>query len=100
MNTSADSHDHERKDVDAPSLFIIAFFLALSCVVIFIVVTGMMRYFKAQEPAVTAGQPNIHVTRVMEFPPPRILVRPGDSLAELLSAEEATINSFVRVSNT
>ncbi|PYJ70280.1 MAG: hypothetical protein DME76_06100 [Verrucomicrobia bacterium] len=93
MNTSADSHDHERKDVDVPSLFIIAFFLALSCVVIFIVVTGMMRYFKAHEPAVTAGQPNIPVTRVLEFPPPRLLVRPGASLAELRAAEESDLNS-------
>jgi len=58
------------------------------------VVTGMMRYFKAHEPAVTAGQPNIPVTRVLEFPPPRLLVRPGASLAELRAAEESDLNSY------
>ena len=94
MNASTGARDHERKDVNVPALFTISFLLALSCVVIFIVVTGMMRYFKAHEPAVTAGQPNIPVTRVLEFPPPRLLVRPGASLAELRAAEESDLNSY------
>src|SRR5438093_9284094 len=94
MNPRMNSQDHERKDADVPALFTIAFLLLLSCVVIFIVVTAMMRYFKAHEPAVTAGQANIPVTRSLEFPPPRLLVKPGASLAELRAAEESDLNSY------
>jgi len=94
MSATTNNHDHERKDVDVPSLFMIAFFLALSCVVIFIVVIGMMRYFKAHEPSVTAGQANIPATRALEFPPPRLLVKPGASLAELRAAEKSDLNAY------
>jgi hypothetical protein len=94
MNATTNNHDHERKDVDVLSLFTIAFVLLLSCVVVFIVVTVMMRYFKAHEPSMTAGQANIPVTRALEFPPPRLLVRPGATLAELRAAEESDLNSY------
>ena len=92
MNTSTD--DHERRDVDVPALFTIAFLLLLSCISIFIVVTLMMRYFKAHEPAVTAGQSNIPAIRSKEFPQPRLEVRPGANLAELRAAEDADLNSY------
>src|SRR5947199_1392706 len=94
MSATTNSKDHERKDVDVAALFTIAFLLLLSCVVIFIAVIAMMRYFKAHEPSVTAGQANIPVTRAVEFPPPRLLVRPGASLAELRAAEESDLNSY------
>src|SRR5437899_1589101 len=40
---------HERKDVAVFSLFSIAFLLFLSCVIIFLVVSGLMSYFKFHE---------------------------------------------------
>jgi hypothetical protein len=94
MNASAENHDHERRDVDVPSLFTIAFLLLLVCIVVFIVVTLMMHYFKVHEPAVTAGQANIPVTRMREFPQPRLIVKPGATLADLRAAEDAELNSY------
>ena len=94
MNASTGSHDHERKDVDVQALFGVAFLLLLSCITIFIGVTLMMRYFNAHEPAVTAGQANIPLTRAKEFPQPRLEVKPGASLAELRAAEDADLNSY------
>ncbi len=94
MNATTESEGHERKDVDVPALFTVAFLLLLSCIAIFIVVTLMMRYFKVHEPAVTAGRANIPLTRAREFPQPRLLVTPGASLAELRAAEEADLNSY------
>ena len=92
MNTNI--HDHERKDVDVPALFTMAFLLLLACIVIFIVVTAMMHYFKTHEPAVTAGQANIPAARSREFLQPRLLVKPGASLAELRMAEDSNLNSY------
>src|ERR1700746_2989370 len=46
------------------------------------------------EPAVTAGQTNIPITRAEEFPQPRLEVKPGASLAELRDAEDADLNSY------
>jgi hypothetical protein len=94
MSATTDNHDYERKDVDVRALFIIAFLLLLSCVAIFIVVTLMMHYFKVHEPAVTAGQPNIPVTRAREFPQPRLLIKPGASLADLRAAEKSDLSSY------
>jgi hypothetical protein len=94
MNATTEGEGHERKDVDVPALFTVAFLLLLSCIAIFIVVTLMMRYFKAHEPAVAAGRANIPLTRGREFPQPRLLVTPGASLAELRAAEEADLNSY------
>ena len=94
MNANPNTQDHERKDVDVPALFTMAFLLLLSCIAIFIVVTLMMRYFKAREPAVTAGRANIPVTRSEKFPQPRLEVKPGATLAELRAAEDADLNSY------
>ncbi|HEY4639009.1 MAG TPA: hypothetical protein VIG87_03745 [Candidatus Udaeobacter sp.] len=94
MNATTDNHDYERKDVDVRALFIITFLLLLSGIAIFIVVALMMNYFKVHEPAVTAGQPNIPVTRARDFPQPRLLTKPGASLAELRAAEDADLNSY------
>src|ERR1051325_11315870 len=94
MNATTDNHDYERKDVDVVALFMVAFLLLLSCVTIFIVVALMMHYFKVHEPAVTAGQANIPVTRALEFPQPRLLIKPGASLAELRAAEDSDLNSY------
>src|SRR5689334_6386171 len=94
MNAIIENHDHERKDVDVPSLFTIAGLLLLGGITIFIVVTVMMRYFKAHELPVTAGQPNIPVTRARNFPQPRLLVKPGATLADLRAAERFDLNSY------
>ena len=94
MNAMSDNHDHERRDVDVRALFIVAFLLLLSCVAIFIVVTVMMHYFEVHEPPVTAGQVNIPVTRARDFPQPRLLIKPGASLAELRAAEASDLNSY------
>ncbi len=94
MNANTGTRGYERKDVDVPALFTIAFLLLLSCIAIFIVVTLMMHYFKAREPAVTSGQANIPATRGKQFPQPRLEVKPGASLAELRAAEDADLNSY------
>jgi hypothetical protein len=96
MNTQSNQpyHDHERKDVDVPSLFMIALVLFLSGAVIFLVVSGMMRYFKSHEPIKTAGRANIPATRSAEFPKPQLEVKSGADLATLRAAEEADLNSY------
>lgn len=94
MNATAEKRGHERKDVDVLSLITIAFLLFLSCVIIFLVVWGMMHYFKLHEPAKTAGQANLPVTRSEEFPKPRLQVRGAADLAELRAAEEANLDSY------
>ena len=94
MNATTDNPDHERRDVDVRALFIVAFLLLLSGIAIFIVVALMLHYFKVHEPSVTAGQANIPVTRARDFPQPRLLIKPGASLAELRAAEDADLNSY------
>ena len=94
MNATTENHDHERRDVDVPALFGVGILLLLLCIASFIVVTLMMHYFKKHEPAVTAGQANIPVVRTREFPQPRLLVRPGSSLAELRAAEDSDLTSY------
>jgi hypothetical protein len=94
MNATRNSHGHERKDVDVPALFTIAGLLLLSCLVIVIVVAALIRYFKAHEPSVTAGQTNLPIARTVQFPQPGLLVRPGASLADLRAAEESNLNSY------
>ena len=94
MNAGTDNQDYERRDVDVRALFIVAFLLLSSCIVIFIVVALMMHYFKVHEPPVTAGQANIPVTRSRDFPQPRLLIKPGASLAELRAAEDSDLNSY------
>jgi hypothetical protein len=85
---------HEQKDVDVLPLFTIAFLLFLSCLIIFLVVSGMMLYLKAHEPAKTSGQANIPITTVGEFPKPRLEVKGSADLAKLRAAEEADLNSY------
>ena len=94
MNANTGTRGYERKDVDVPALYAIAFLLLLSCIAIFIVVTLMMHYFNAREPAVTSGQANIPATRGKQFPQLRLEVKPGASLAQLRAAEDADLNSY------
>jgi len=94
MNATIEKRDHERKDVDVPSLLTIAVLLFFSCVIIFLVVWGMMRYFKWHEPAKTAGQSNLPVTRSEEFPNPRLQIKGAVDLANLRAAEEADLDSY------
>jgi len=94
MNATIEKRDHERKDVDVPSLLTIAVLLFFSCVIIFLVVWGMMRYFKLHEPAKTAGQANLPVTRSEEFPNPRLQIKGAVDLANLRAAEEADLDSY------
>jgi hypothetical protein len=94
MNSTIEKRDHERKDVDVLSLITVACVLFLSCVVIFVVVWGMMRYFKFHEPAKTAGQANLPITTAQEFPNPRLQIKPAADLAKLRTAEDADLNSY------
>jgi len=96
MNATIDPshHDHEHKDVDVVSLFTIVLTLFLSTAIVVLVVTIMMHYFQSSEPSLTSGQANIPVTRAQEFPPPRLEVKPGASLAEFRAAEEFDLNSY------
>ncbi len=88
------NHTHESKDVDVFSLFTIAFLLFLSCVIIFLVVSGMMHYFKVHEPAKTSGQANIPITTAGEFPKPRLEVKASADFGKLREAEEIDLNSY------
>jgi hypothetical protein len=94
MNAKEQTHNHERRDVDVLSLVTIAFLLFLSCLIIFVVVWGMMRYFRVHEPAKTAGQANLPVTSAGEFPKPRLQVKGPADLAAFRAAEEADLNSY------
>ncbi len=94
MNAKERAHDHERKDVDVLSLITIACLLFLSCVIIFLVVWGMMHYFKLHEPAKTAGQASLPVTAAEEFPKPRLEIKGAIDLATFRVAEEADLNSY------
>lgn len=87
-------HDHERQDVDVSSLFTIVLALFISCVVIFLVVAGMIHYFKRHEPSKTAGPANIPAILAAKFPAPRLEVKSGANLAELRAAEDADLNSY------
>ena len=87
--------DHERKDVDVMSIFTIVFILFVSGAVIFLCVSFMMHYFKSHEPAQTSGQANIPTVRSEEeFPPPRLEIKSGKSLAELRAEEDVDLNSY------
>jgi len=94
MTTKEQTHDHEQKDVDVLSLITIAFLLFLSCVITFLVVWGMMHYFKLHEPAKTAGQANLPVTSSEEFPKPRLQIKGAVDLANLRAAEETDLESY------
>src|ERR1700759_2829663 len=96
MNSTVEpsDRDHERKDIDVVSLFTIVLILFVSCGIILSIVAIMMHYFSLKEPAHTAGQPTIPTTRVEEFPPPHLEIKPGASLAELRAGEEADLNSY------
>jgi hypothetical protein len=96
MNSTTEKHyhDHERKDADVISLFTILLMLAAICAVTFLFVTGIIHYFKLHEPAKTAGQANIPITRAGEFPKPQLEVKPGVELSALRVAEEADLNSY------
>jgi hypothetical protein len=94
MNATEQTHNHERKDVDAPSLFTIAFVLFLFCLIIFLVVWGMMHYFKFHEPAKTAGQATLPLTSTGQFPKPRLEVKGPVDLAKLRTAEDADLNTY------
>jgi hypothetical protein len=94
MNPTSEKRDHERKDVDVLSLLTIAFLLFFSCMIIFLVVSGMMHYFKLHEPAKTAGQANLPVTSSEEFPKPRLQIKGAVDLAKLRAAEEANLDSY------
>jgi hypothetical protein len=72
----------------------IAVLLFFSCVIIFLVVWGMMHYFRLHEPARTAGQANLPVTSSEEFPNPRLQIKGAVDLANLRPAEEADLGSY------
>jgi hypothetical protein len=94
MSATIEKHDHERKDVDVVSLITIAFLLFFACVIIFLVVWGMMHYFRVHEPAKTSGQAILPITTAGEFPKPRLEVKGPVDLAAFRAAEEADLNSY------
>ncbi len=93
MNPQTKTPGHEKKDVDVPSLMIIALLLLVSGVIIFFVVSGLMRYFKLHE-AESQSSPTAPVTAVQKYPGPRLEVRPAMDLAKLRAAEELDLHSY------
>src|ERR1043166_9470943 len=102
MNASGEPsyRDHERKDVDVGSLFLIVLVLFISCAVILLSVAMIMHRLNLKEPGETAEQSNNPATRAGEFPQPRHEVKPGARLAELRAAEDADLNSYGWVDRT
>ncbi len=100
MSEKKPYHDHERTDADVISLAMVVLFLALSCVAIFIAVTLMMNYFKRNEPAVTAGLPNIPITTTRNFTGPKLEVNVAADLAGLREAERLNLNTYGWVDRT
>lgn len=96
MSATGESHphDHERKDVDVFSLFAVVAILFITCACIVVAVTVLMHYFKVHEPPKTAGQADIPASGVGQFPPPRLEVKSGASLAEFRAIEAADLNSY------
>jgi hypothetical protein len=94
MNATTDSPGHERKDADAPALFLIVLALLVSLALIFAVAAGLLRYFKFYQAAKTNAAADIPVARTAEFPQPRLEIQPGANLATLRAAEEADLNSY------
>jgi len=96
MNATANQpeHDHERRDADVTSLFTIVLILFISGAIILLIVAIMMHYFNTTQLPTTAGQANTPATQVDEFPQPRLEVKPGASLADLRTAEDADLNSY------
>jgi hypothetical protein len=94
MNATIEKRDHERRDVDVPSVITIALLLFFSCAIVFLIVWGMMHYLKLHEPAKSAGQANLPVTSSQEFPKPRLQVSGALDLAKLRAAEEADLGSY------
>ena len=84
---------HEARDIDVPALFMVALLLALSGIVIFLIVGLVMHSFERREPSKIAGQANLPLTQTSEFPPPRLIIKPGGDLSSLRSAEEQDLTS-------
>ena len=88
------SKGHERRDADVFALFGIALLIALTCVVVLLVASGMMFYFKRHEPSKTGGRADIPVIATENFPQPKLEVQSGAELARLRKAEKTDLTSY------
>jgi hypothetical protein len=85
-------HAHEEKDVDVPSMFLMALILFLSCALICLGIGGIMRFVSVQR-EVRQAPPRV-APMAGAFPQPRVQVQPGLDLQKLRAAEDARLNSY------
>jgi hypothetical protein len=84
--------EHETRDADTGSLFLIIGLLLLSGVVILLGVWILMRSLATRE---AAQQSSLRVREVAgAFPKPTLETRPGVDLHEILGEETARLNSY------
>jgi hypothetical protein len=85
---------HEERDADVGSLFMVALLLFLGGAILFLGTYVMLHYFSLHEPAKIARHDNLPLQPVENFPRPRLLVRPGGNLQQFRAAEDADLNSY------
>ena len=84
--------EHETRDADTNSLFLIIGFLVLSGVIILLGVWILMRSISARE---TAQQPRSRMPEVTDaFPQPRLETNPGVELEKIRAEEQAQLSSY------
>src|SRR5690242_2527429 len=89
-----EKQDHEQRDADVGSLFLIALSLFLGGGIVFIAAYVVLHYFQVHEPAKIAGRNDLPDQAVANFPQPRLLVQPGGNLEQLRLAEDVDLNSY------
>ena len=88
----AERQAHEEKDVDVGSMFLIALILFLSCALILLYISGVMRFLTVKTAAREAPPPFAPMAGA--FPQPRVQVRPALDLEKLRAAEDTQLNSY------
>jgi hypothetical protein len=96
MNVMAEQpdRDHERKDADVISIFLIVLALFVCGAVIFLTLWFVMHSFRLRDAAKRSGEEHAPAVQTQNFPQPRLEIGPGATLAELRAAEDVDLNSY------
>jgi len=90
---STQSHNHEKKDVDVASMFLVALILFLSGALISFAMLGLMRFLTLKQQRREAAAP-APVESATPFPQPRLQAQSGADLQKLRAAEDERLNSY------
>jgi hypothetical protein len=91
MNT--EKHVHETKDVDVPSMFLIALILFLSGTLVCLAMWGLLRFLVTKQYAEEAVRAPAAKAGAL-FPQPRVQAQPAVDLQKLRAAEDARLSSY------